>query len=605
MPQSTVRRVLTLTGLVVMLASMASAQSSGGSADARLQKLYTDEWNWRRAELGRRGDQPGEAGAADRLPRVDAASQQARLTYWTRALATLDAIPYSELSAEEQVNAQVFRASIRALADEVRFRTYEAPFNSDTFFWTSFTPRQGFGTAAAYRAYLGRLRDVPRYFDEQVANMRAGLARGFTVPRVSVIGRDATIEPYATSDATNPLFVPFKDMPTGIAAAEQDALRAEAAAVIRDVVAPAYARLLTFMRAEYLSGARTTVGASALPDGDAYYRSTIEKFTTLPLTAREIHDIGLREVARIQAEMEQTRQRAQYPGTMAEFFQFLRTDPQFYARSPRELLSYASYVSKKADWKLAETIGMLPRRRHGIRPVPEALAPIYTGGRGGLDACLMNTYNLPARPLYTLAALTLHECTPGHSMQAALALEGPERPPFRRGTSFSSFGEGWGLYTEWLGTVMGIYETPYEDFGRLTYEMWRACRLVIDTGLHQFGWTRDQAMDYLRTHAALSEHEITTEIDRYIAWPGQALAYKLGELQIRRHRREAEATLGPKFDQRHFHDAILALGSVPLPVLEARMAQFIADGGVNPPPTSRPASAATAASANRPVRPHP
>ena len=269
---------------------------------------------------------------------------------------------------------------------------------------------------------------------------------------------------------------------------------------------------------------------------------------------------------------------------MAEFFQFLRTDPQFYAKTPRELLSYSAYISKKADWKLGETIGFLPRRRHGIRPVPDALAPIYTGGRGGLDACLMNTYNLPARPLYTLAALTLHECTPGHSFQAALALEGPDRPPFRRGTSFSAYGEGWGLYTEWLGTVMGIYETPYEDFGRLTYEMWRACRLVIDTGIHAFGWSREEAMDYLRTRAALSDHEITTEIERYIAWPGQALAYKLGELQIRRHRREAEEKLGSKFDQRHFHDAILALGSVPLPVLEQRMTQFIADGGVSAPP---------------------
>jgi uncharacterized protein (DUF885 family) len=261
---------------------------------------------------------------------------------------------------------------------------------------------------------------------------------------------------------------------------------------------------------------------------------------------------------------------------MAEFFTFLRTDPQFYAKTPRELLAFSSYVSKRADDKLSEFFGFLPRRRHGIRPVPDAIAPIYTGGRGGLEACLMNTYNLPARPLYTIVPLTLHECTPGHSFQAALAQEGPERPPFRRGTSFSGYGEGWGLYVEWLGTVMGIYETPYEDMGRLSYEMWRACRLVIDTGIHQFGWTREQAMSYLRERAALSEHEITTEIDRYIAWPGQALAYKLGELQIRRHRREAEEKLGAKFDQRRFHDTILAIGSVPLPVLEEHMARFIA-----------------------------
>jgi uncharacterized protein (DUF885 family) len=590
MSRCLVRRALTslvISTALVHLPASAQPQRDTSSADARLRALYTEEWNWRRQEMARSSDQPGEAGASDHFPKVDAASQQARLAYWTRTLATLDSIPFDELSPEEKVNAQVFRASIRALANDVRFRTYEAPFNSDTFFWTEFTPRDGFASADAYRSFLGRLRDVPRYFDEQIANMRAGLARGFTVPRVSVIGRDKTIEPYVKADTANPLYAPFTQMPSTISPANQAAMRGEAEGLLRDLVAPAYQRLLTFMRTEYLPKARTTLAATAMPDGEAYYEGMIEKFTTLNLTAKQIHEIGLKEVARLEKEMEATKQRAKFTGTMAEFFEFLRTDPQFYAKTPRELLSYSAYVSKKADWKLGETIAFLPRRRHGIRPVPEALAPIYTGGRGGLEACLMNTYNLPARPLYTLAALTLHECTPGHSFQAALALEAPERPPFRRGTSFSAYGEGWGLYTEWLGTVMGIYETPYEDFGRLTYEMWRACRLVIDTGIHAFGWSREQAVDYLRTRAALSEHEIMTEVERYIAWPGQALAYKLGELQIRRHRREAEEKLGPKFDQRHFHDAILALGSVPLPVLEQRMAQFVADGGVNPPTTSR------------------
>ena len=557
----------------VLVPVAAQTQREAGAADARLRALYTEEWAWRQQEMG--------GGSNDRFPRVDAASQQMWLAYWTKALATLDTIPLAELSPEEKVNAQVFRASVRALADDVRFRTYETPFNSDTFFWNSFTPRQGFATADAYRAYLARLRDVPRHFDEQIINMRAGLARGFSVPRVSVVGREKTIEPYVKGDTTNPLYAPFTQMPASIPPAEQESLRSDAASVIRDVAAPAYERLLTFMRSEYLQKARTSLAAHAMPDGAAYYQAMIEKFTTLKLTPKEIHEIGLKEVARIEAEMQTVKARAGFKGTMAEFFHFLRTDPQFYAKTPRELLSYSAYVSKKADWKLGETIGFLPRRRHGILPVPEAIAPIYTGGRGGLEACLMNTYNLPARPLYTLAALTLHECTPGHSFQAALALEGPERPPFRRGTSFSAYGEGWGLYTEWLGTVMGIYETPYEDFGRLTYEMWRAARLVIDTGIHAFGWTREQAMDYLRTRAALSEHEITTEVERYIAWPGQALAYKLGEIQIRRHRREAEEKLGPRFDQRPFHDAILALGSVPLSVLEERMAQFIADGGRN------------------------
>jgi uncharacterized protein (DUF885 family) len=549
----------------------AQSQPDASSADARLRALYTEEWNWRQKEL-RRGD-----AASDRFASVDAASQQARLAYWTKTLATLDTIPVDQLSVEEKINAQIFRTSLRELVSDIQYRTYEAPFNSDTFFWTSFTPRQGFATAAAYRSYLARLRDVPRYFDEQIINMRAGLARGYSVPRVSVIGRDQTIEPYVKGDASNPLYAPFAEMPAGIPAADQEALRAEANTVIRDIVAPAYSQLLMMIRTEYLEKARRTLGASEMPDGKAFYQAQIEKHTTLTLTPQQIHDIGLKEVARIEAEMRATKDKAKFKGTMAEFFKFMRTDAQFYAKTPKELLAFSAYVSKKADDKLAETIGFLPRRRHGIRPVPDAIAPIYTGGRGGLEACLMNTYNLPARPLYTIVPLTLHECTPGHSFQAALALEGPERPAFRRGTSFSGYGEGWGLYVEWLGTVMGIYETPYEDMGRLAYEMWRACRLVIDTGIHQFGWTREQAMSYLRDRAPLAEHEITTEIDRYIAWPGQALAYKLGEIQIRRHRREAEEKLGAKFDQRRFHDAILAIGSVPLPVLEQRMTQFIAD----------------------------
>jgi uncharacterized protein (DUF885 family) len=545
------------------------------SADARLRALYTEEWSWRQKE-GLRG------GAGDTFARVDAASQQRRLEYWTKALATLETIPVDQLSAEEKVNAQIFRTSLRALVSDIQYRTYEAPFNSDTFFWTGFTPREGFGNAAAYKSYLARLRDVPRYFDEQLVNMRAGLARGYTVPRVSVLGRDKTIEPYLKGDTSNPLFAPFTDFPASMPAAEQAALREEALAVLRDSIVPAFSKLMAMMREEYLPKANARIGASTLPDGNAFYQAQIEKHTTLTLTPKEIHDIGLKEVARLEAEMRATKDQAKFKGTMAEFFTFMRTDPQFYAKTPKELLSFSAYVAKKADDKLAETIGFLPRRRHGIRPVPDAIAPIYTGGRGGLEACLMNTYNLPARPLYTIVPLTLHECTPGHSFQAALALEGPERPAFRRGTSFSGYGEGWGLYVEWLGTVMGIYETPYEDMGRLAYEMWRACRLVIDTGIHQFGWTREQAMSYLRDRAPLAEHEITTEIDRYIAWPGQALAYKLGELQIRRHRREAEEKLGARFDQRRFHDAILAIGSVPLPVLEQRMTQFIADESAAP-----------------------
>jgi uncharacterized protein (DUF885 family) len=583
---------VTLLLVAPVWASLATAQqastsqASTVSADERLRALYTAEWDWRLKEMAREPSDPKRGPTADHLPRVDAAAQQARLAYWTKTLEQLKQIPFEQLSAEEKINAGVFRTILEEEVGDIRFKLYEAPFNADTFFWTNFTPREGFITADEYRRYLGRLADVPRYFDEHTANMKAGLKRGFTVPKVSVTGRDRTIEPYLKADDTNPLYLPFKMMPVSIPLEEQAQLQAEARKVIADRAAPAYGKLLDFIRKEYLPKARTTLAANKLPDGAAYYQAMIEKFTTLKLTPQQIHEIGLSEVARIKAEMQTTMGRTDFKGTLPEFMTFLRTDPQFYAKTPRELLATAAYIVKKADLKLKETIGFLPRFRHGILPVPDALAPIYTGGRGGLESCLFNTYNLPARPLYTLPALALHECTPGHSFQAALALEGPKRPAFRNEIYFSGYGEGWGLYTEWLGRVMGIYETPYEEFGQLTYEMWRAARLVVDTGIHHYGWSRDQALAYMRDNVPLSEHEITTEVDRYIAWPGQAVAYKLGELQIRRHRQEAEQALGAKFDQRKFHDAILAIGAVPLPMLEQRMAQFIADGGENPLPAT-------------------
>jgi len=565
-----------------------STSAAATSADQRLRALYEAEWAWRREQEARlEGRGPG--ALADHLPRVDPASQQARLAYWQRMLAELDRIPVAELSDEEKLNAAVFRTSLEEQIGDVRWRTYEAPFNSDSFFWTNVgASRSGFANEAEYRRYIGRLRDVPRYFDEHVTNMRTGLARGYSVPRVTLTGRDSTIEPFTADGEDNPLFAPFKRMPATIPAAMQAQLRAEGLAAMREAAVPAYHSLLAMFRGEYMQRARTSLGASEMPDGEAYYQAMIRKFTTLEITPREIHDTGLREVARIRAEMEQVMRRANFTGTFAEFIHFLRTDPQFYVRTPAELLGAASYVVMRANGQLNETFGTIPRFRHGVIPVPDEIAPIYTGGRGGLENCLFNTYNLPQRPLYTLPALALHECTPGHSFQAALALEGPNRPEFRQQTYFSGYGEGWGLYTEWLGTLMGIYQTPYEDFGRLTYEMWRAARLVIDTGIHAYGWDRERARAYLRDNTALSELELTNEIDRYISWPGQAVAYKLGELQIRRLRAEAERRLGTRFDQRGFHDAILALGSVPLPVLDERIQAWIAAQERAAPRTNAP-----------------
>jgi len=410
--------------------------------------------------------------------------------------------------------------------------------------------------------------------------MRDGLARGFSVPRVTLEGREASITNFITDTAeANAFYAAFRQMPSTVSASDQARLRAEAATVINEAVIPAYRSLLDFYLKEYQPRARTTLAARDMPDGVAFYESQVRKYTTLELSGEEIHQIGLSEVARIQAEMRQTMADAGFTGSFDEFLHFLRTDPQFYAKTPDELMMVSAWVAVRADGEIGKLIGKLPRRRYTIIQVPEALAPFYTAGRGGLEACQMNTHNLPSRPLYNIPALTLHECAPGHSFQMALAEEQDAGPTFRRHTYFSGYGEGWGLYTEWLGVEMGIYRTPYENFGRLSYEMWRAARLVIDTGVHLKGWSREQAIDYLAGHTALSRHEVETEVDRYISWPGQALSYKLGELTIRRLRGEAEAALGERFDPRPFHDEILALGSVPLNTLEEHMRAFIARGG--------------------------
>jgi uncharacterized protein (DUF885 family) len=570
-------------GLLAAAMAAAAAPPPAGPQDGRLKALYEAEFAWRRAEEARTTDF-GPAALTDSLPRVDPASQVRRLAYWEKLLVELDGIPLDQLSPEERINAQVFRTSVEIEANQVRWRTYEIPFNTDSFFWTLAPPRgRGFRTADEYRRYIGRIRDIPRFFEENIANMRAGLARGFSNPRITLEGRDRTVEPYLDPSEANPLWGPFAAMPSTIPADEQARLKAEGAAAIRDVAAPAYARLLAMLRTEYWPKARATTGASELPDGRAFYRAMVRDYTTTRLTPAEIHQIGLSEVARIRADMDATMRSTGFEGTLSEFMLFLRTDPQFYARTPAELLGKAAWVVMKANGRLNETVGTLPRFRHGIVPVPAEIAPIYTSGRGGLENCMFNTYRLESRPLYTLPALTLHECTPGHSFQAALALEAPARPDFRRELYFSGYGEGWGLYTEWLGQGMGIYETPYEEFGRQTYEMWRAVRLVIDTGIHEYGWSRDRALAYFRDHVALSELEIVNEVDRYISWPGQALAYKLGELTIRKLRLEAETKLGPRFDQRHFHDVILGLGAVPLTVLEAEVRRWIDATDAAPP----------------------
>ena len=559
----------------VAAASQAVLTVVTANADARLKAIYDAEWQWRLREFAQVTDGL-RSKDDDHLAQVTPADWARRAAYWQGVLMAMAALPDAELSGEGRLDKAVLTESLRAQVANIRWRTYEAPLNSDTFFWGEVKPYSAFDDADDYRRYLGRLADVPRYFDENIANMRAGMQRGYTVPRVALNGRDTTIVPFTASGSANPLFDAFKTMPDSIPVAEQSAMRAEAVRLIDAVVVPAYARLLAFVQNDYVPASRTTIAAYDLPDGKAFYQDQIREYTTLDLTPEAIHALGLQEVARIDADMKATIAQTGFKGTFPEFLQFLRSDPQFYARTPKELLGAASYAAKRMDGKLKDVFTTLPRFRFTILPVPDAIAPIYTSGRGGLTACLFNTYDLKSRPLYNLTALVLHECVPGHSHQGAMALEAPDRPAFRRETYFSGYGEGWGLYTEWLGTKLGMYETPYDEFGRETFEMWRAVRLVIDTGMHSKGWGRQQAINYLAGHTALAKLDVENEVDRYISWPGQALAYKLGELKIRELRGRAEAELGDKFDQRPFHDALLNMGSVPLPVMESEMRAWIA-----------------------------
>ena len=579
--------ILVVAASPVSLSAPALAQAlptQAITADQQLKSLYDNYAVWDAREAGYFMDAKGEVQPTAYLGHSDRAALAARETYLKATLARLNAIPAAQLSKGEGVNAAVFRTILENAVDDYQFRAFEMPFNSDTNFWTYLDAANPLADAAAYRRYIARLNDVPRYFAEQVANARAGLKRGFSVPRSSLQGRDGSIAAFLDkSGEASPFFAAFKSMPSTITPADQAQLRADALAAIERSVLPAYRKLLAFYRDDYLPNARTTVGAHDLPDGDAFYRAQIRQFTTTNLGPEEIHQIGLKEVARIDRAMQQAMRDSGWKGDFPGFLKFLRTDPQFYARTPDELLGVSSYAAKRVDGKLRDLFGQLPRRRFAIIPVADALAPFYTAGRGGLESCQMNTYNLPTRPLYMIPVLTLHECAPGHALQAAISEEAKSLPAFRRNIYFSGYGEGWGLYSEWLGNEMGIYRTPYEKFGQLSYEMWRAARLVIDTGLHRYGWSRQQAIDYLAGHTSLSEHEVETEIDRYIGWPGQALSYKLGELTIRKLRSEAEARLGTRFDERGFHDTLLGMGAVPLGVLEVEMRAWIAAEAAKPP----------------------
>jgi uncharacterized protein (DUF885 family) len=443
-----------------------------------------------------------------------------------------------------------------------------------------------FKSVEDYQSYLSQLRDLSRVFDQHIANMRMGMRDGFTMPKIVLDGLLPTFSaPIVERAEESAFFGPFRSFAADLTNTEKSELTAMAKDVIEGAVIPAYEKLNRFMREEYYPAATSDLAASNLTGGAEYYAAMVKYYTTLDINYEEVHALGLKEVARIRAEMEEVMAEAEFAGTFAEFINFLRTDPQFYAKSEEELLMHATFIAKEIDGKMPAFFGQLPRQPYGVEPVPAAIAPNYTTGRyvgAPLDAprggfYWVNTYALDKRPLYNLRALTLHEAVPGHHHQSALSKELENVPEFRLGLYPNAFGEGWGLYSEKLGLDMDIYKTPYDHFGRLSYEMWRACRLVIDTGIHAKGWTREQAIQLLEDNSALSTHNIRTEVDRYISWPGQALAYKMGELKILELRARATKKLGDKFDIRAFHDRVLSAGGVPLNILEQRIDSWITD----------------------------
>lgn len=528
----------------------------------------------------------GEHRFNAQMPSVAPADQRRWQQENAALLKRLRALDPGQLSTQEQLSHTLFDFILSQRLSMLGYREWRMPLNSDSGFHVDIlyvhTAMQ-FKTPADYENYLKRLRGFPKYFDQQMSNMRQGLRDGFTLPKEILAGVSTVIGGLQFKRAEEcPLFRPFVKFPQHFTAAAQAHLRAEGEKAISESVLPSYAKFQRFFEQTYRRGARTTLGASALPDGKAYYADLARYFTTLPdVTPESIHAIGLTEVARIRAEMDAIIAQLEFKGSFADFIQFLRSDPQFYAKTPTELIKEASFIAKNIDRKLPQYFRTMPRTPYGVVPVPEALAPNYTAGRynpgpvGAAGEYWVNTYALNTRPLYSLPALTLHEAVPGHHLQGALARELKDVPQFRLNFYPHAFGEGWALYSEKLGKEMGVYQTPYEDFGRLSYEMWRACRLVVDTGLHAMGWTREQARDYLSRNTALSEHEVRTEIDRYISWPGQALAYKIGELKFLALRAHAEKALGDRFDIRDFHDALLRNGGLTLPVLEQQVERYI------------------------------
>lgn len=578
--------LLTIFAINLSLASSSYANEAGKNSaeDEKLAALIHvhEEFYLKSSPF----NQPQIAGNNAKLPDLSANTLQKQYQQRLKIYQQLMKLSPDKLSQENQINLSVLSYSLKNQLDNFTNNEHYMPLTAESGFhvWiANIAKRSEFKTVEDYQDYLARLAALPKYFAQQTQWMKLGLESGISQPKIVLKGFEQSILAFIKEDVSQSgYYQPFKNMSAYISESNQQSLQKKAKSVISNKVMPAYQAYYDFMVNEYQPNARDNIAANSLPNGDAYYQNRLEHYTTLPLTAQQVHQRGLAEVKRIRAEMAEIITQVKFDGSFSDFIQFLRTDKQFYAETPTALLKEASFIAKQMDAKLPKLFKTLPRTPYGVMAVPENIAPKYTTGRYAGSSrddepgnYWVNTYRLDRRPLYVLTALTLHEAVPGHHLQISLAKEMKNVAKFRNRTYISAFGEGWGLYSEYLGIEAGMYEDPYHNFGRLTYEMWRACRLVVDTGMHSQGWSRAKAMDFLASNTALSLHNVKTEIDRYISWPGQALSYKMGELTIKRLRNQAEQALGQDFDLREFHDQVLKQGSMPLSMLEQIITQYI------------------------------
>jgi uncharacterized protein (DUF885 family) len=512
---------------------------------------------------------------------------ESEANFATDLLNRLENINLDDLNKNDLISYELLKFELNDIIDYFYFERYLNPLLSDSGFHSSLNYMvRPLSSYKKTLEYLNKLNSLPDFVDQNLINIRAGLEKGVSQPLVIFDGYESTYNDHITKNyLDNYFYSPFKNLPKDISKSQLDSIKKAAEITINKIVVPQFKRIKQFFENEYYPKTRKQIGVSSTPNGKEYYQNRIDYYTTSnEYTAEKIHQIGLDEVARIKSEMKKIIKDLKFQGSFEDFFKFLRTDEQFYANTPKDLLMFARDVAKRADEQLPRFFKTLPRKPYGVAPVPDAIAPKYTSGRyvgtskNSTDPGYywVNTYDLKSRTLYTIPALTVHEAVPGHHLQSALNNElGDKIPPFRKNLYLSAYGEGWGLYTEYLAEEMGLYTTPYEQFGKLTYEMWRACRLVVDTGIHALGWSKEMVLDYMSSNTALSLHEINTETDRYISWPGQALSYKIGELKIRELRSLAEDKLGSNFNIRDFHEIILSEGTVTLAILESRVLNYI------------------------------